>query len=208
MSTSNAPPHVSLQQIPPDLPSCADVCVESDVTTSATDSEDEHTLTAFGDVSLTEEQIICSAPRPLNKLRLKVKRPPFPKKRTSIQEGQFSPKSPAGKFFEALGSSLVSSPLSPSFFIDSLTNSPRSGTRHATQRSAVEPETHSPPLSSPVPREPTFSTSSASSQLYDCQLRQSVIAKTVPSVADVAKPTKVWKKLPSRLPIPKWDVDD
>ncbi|KAG0693942.1 hypothetical protein DFH29DRAFT_1037474 [Suillus ampliporus] len=50
MSESNAPLRVSLQ-FHPGLSSFAGVGVESDATTSATDSEDEHTLAAFGDVS-------------------------------------------------------------------------------------------------------------------------------------------------------------
>ncbi|KAG1726968.1 uncharacterized protein EDB91DRAFT_1165208, partial [Suillus paluster] len=142
--------HVSLYN-PPSL--SADAPAESDATT---DSEDEHTLTAFGDVS--EEQIIRSPHRPLNRLRLKVRRPSFPMKRTSLQEGQFDLKSPAGKFLK--NKLLISSPspLSPSFFVDALKNSLRSGKRRATQRSqldAVEPETGPHVTASTEPRERT-----------------------------------------------------
>ncbi|KAG0700229.1 hypothetical protein DFH29DRAFT_1080811 [Suillus ampliporus] len=193
-SESNAPLRVSLQFYP-GLSSFADVGVESDATTGATDSEDEHTLAAFGDVSLR------SASRLINRLRLNVKRPLFPssKKHTSVQEAQFSPKS------QTSGSSKTSSLLSPSFFIEALKNSLRLGKRRATQRSAVEPETPSPPVASP---ESTSSDSSASYWPYDCDLRQPVIVKAMPSVAEVPQPAKGWKKLPPRLPIPKWDVDD
>ncbi|KAG1726889.1 uncharacterized protein EDB91DRAFT_1254136 [Suillus paluster] len=152
--------------------------------------------------TLTQEKILRSTPSPLNRLRLKVKHLLFLKQRTSIREGQFSPNSPAGKFFDASGSSTASSPLSLSFFVDALKNSLRSGKRKTTQRSTVKPETPSPPFASPGPRDPTFNDSSP----YDCKLRQSVIVKALPSVVEVPEPTKGWRK--PRLPIPKWDIDD
>lgn len=72
--------------LPPGLSSFGDVGVELDTTSScssATDLEEEHTLTVFG-----EEHIHPSETRPLNRLRLKVKRP---KKRVSVHEGSSSP---------------------------------------------------------------------------------------------------------------------
>ncbi|KAG1729470.1 hypothetical protein EDB19DRAFT_120349 [Suillus lakei] len=201
MPKSTVPPHVSLH-LPPDFSSFGDVCAEPDATNSATDSEDEHTLTAFGNVSLTEEQILGSATneiRRLNRLRLKVKRLPFPKKRSSVQ---YSPKSPAKRFFDSSGSSPVPSHLSPSFFIDALKKSLRSGKRRAAQRSqsdAIEEEIRARAADL---RESIPSSSSAS---YDYELGQSVIVKDVPSAAE---PANGWRKLPPRLPIPKWDVDD
>ncbi|KAG1726960.1 uncharacterized protein EDB91DRAFT_1350413 [Suillus paluster] len=189
-------PHVSLHRL---TGLFADVGVESDATTSTTDSEhDGQTFTAFGDVSLTDEYILRPAPRPLNRLRLKVKCPSFPKKRTSLQ-GQPGP--------TLQNDVLVSSPLplSPSFFVNALKNSLRSGKQRAAQRSAVESGIPSLPATPPVLRELTSSSSSPSSQSFDCEPGQSVIVKTVP---EVSEPAKGWRKLPRRLPIPKWDVDD
>ncbi|KAG1816296.1 hypothetical protein DFJ58DRAFT_850463 [Suillus subalutaceus] len=133
MPNSTAPPH-------------------PDATNNTSDSEDEHTLTAFGDVSLTEEQMLDSATneiRCLNRLRLKVKRPPFPKNRSSVQ---YSPK----KFELAAVDSRESIP-------------------------------------------------SGSSVSCNYEPGQSMIVKDVPSVAEAATG---WRKLPPRLPIPKWDADD
>ncbi|KAG2032639.1 hypothetical protein BDR03DRAFT_1015074, partial [Suillus americanus] len=93
--------------------------------------------------SHTEEQILESAPneiRRLNHLRLKVKWPPFPTNRSSVQ---YSPKSPARRFFVSSGSSPASSPLSPSFSINTLKNSLRLDKRSSAQRSqpdAIEVE--------------------------------------------------------------------
>lgn len=188
--------------LPPGLSSFEDVCAESDATNSATDSDEleEHTLTAFGDVSLTEVQMLGSATndiRRMNRLRLKVKRPPFPKdKRTSVQ---YSPKSPGGRLFDS--SSPAPSPLSPSLFFDALRNSLRSGKRRA-QADVVDVETQ---LCTADSRE---STSRSSSDSYDYKPGQSVIVKDVSSVAEVPEPVKGWRKLPPRLPIPKWDVDN
>ncbi|KAG0693417.1 hypothetical protein DFH29DRAFT_964189 [Suillus ampliporus] len=190
MSTSSAPPHVSLH-LPPGLSSFADVCVESDATTSATDSDDEHIPTAFGDLSLTEEQILRSAPRSLNQLRLKVKCPQFPKKRTSIQEGQLSPKSPDGKFFDSLGSSSASSLLSPSYFSDALKTSLRLRKRRPTQHSqpdAIEPDAR------------PHHTSGNPSVSYVREPGRSVIVHVK---TEVHEAVKGWRKLPPRLPIPK-----
>ncbi|KAG1729211.1 uncharacterized protein EDB91DRAFT_1160021, partial [Suillus paluster] len=175
-------PHVSLH-LPPGLSSFSDVCVESDV---ITDSE---------------------APRPLNRLRLNVKCPLFPTKRMRVQEGQSSPKSPAGKSFDASGSSSASSTLSHFFSIDALKNSLRLGKRRATQRSqldGVEPDTRLRAAASPEPRERTPSSLNA---VYDCEPGQSVIIKDIPFVAEVSEPVRGWRKLPPRLPIPKWDID-
>jgi hypothetical protein len=80
--------------LPPGLASFRDACGESDNTTSGsseTDSEEEHTLTAFGDISLPEVQVQCSEIRARNRLCLKVKRPHLPKKRVSLEGGSFSP---------------------------------------------------------------------------------------------------------------------
>ncbi|KAG2339569.1 hypothetical protein BDR05DRAFT_967746 [Suillus weaverae] len=194
MPKSAAPPHVSLH-LPSDFSSFGDVCVESDAT-------DDHTLTAFGDsVSHAEEQILDSAPneiRRLNRLRLKVKRPLFPKNRSNVQ---YSPKSPVGRLFGSSGSSPAPSPLSLSF-IDAPKNSLRSGKRRSAQRSqsdAIEEEIRARGVDS---RESIPSSSSAS---CNYELGQSVIVKDVPSVAEAAAG---WRRLPPRLPIPKWDVDD
>ncbi|KAG1726962.1 uncharacterized protein EDB91DRAFT_1165152 [Suillus paluster] len=169
--------HVSLYHCPGLF---ADAPAESDTTT---DSEDQHTLTAFSDV----------------------RRPSFPMKHTNFKEGEFGLMSPASKFLK--NKPLVSSPshLSPSFFVDALKNSLRSGKQRATQRSqldAVESETGPRATASPGSGERSSSTS------YDCEQGQSVIAKAVPSVADVPEPANGWKKLPPRLPIPNRDVDD
>ncbi|KAG1882384.1 hypothetical protein F4604DRAFT_1743785, partial [Suillus subluteus] len=200
MPNSTAPPHVSLH-LPPDFSSFGDVCVQPDATNNASDLEDDHTLTAFGDVSLTEEQMLDSATneiRCLNRLRLKVKRPPFPKNRSRVQ---YSPKSPARRFFGSSGSSPALSPLSSSFLIDAPKNSLRSDKRRSAQHSqpdTIEVEIRARAADS---RESIPSGSSAS-----CNYKpgQSVIVKDVPSVAEAATG---WRKLPPRLPIPKWDID-
>ena len=54
--------------------------------------------------------------------------------------------------------------------------------------------------------EPTSPPSSSSSD--SCKAGQSVIVKAVPSVAEFPGQPKECRKLPPRLPIPKWDVDD
>ncbi|OAX32473.1 hypothetical protein K503DRAFT_805199 [Rhizopogon vinicolor AM-OR11-026] len=149
------------------------------------ESEEEYTLTGFG-----EEQTQPSEPRPFKRLRLKVKRTPFPTKRIGIQDGSSSPSTPT-------------SPISPSVYIDALNK------RFAAYREQLD-ATESDTLD---PAEPTSSesgeclspTSSTSSGSY--KPGQSVIVKAVPSVAESPEQPKGWKKLPPRLPIPKWDVE-
>jgi hypothetical protein len=188
--------------LPPEFSSFGDVCVELDATNNASDSEDDHTLTTFGDISLPEGQMLDSAPnkiRCLNRLRLKVKRPPFSKNRSSVQ---YSPKSPARRFFGSSESSPAPSPMSPSLLIDAPKNSVQSDKQRAVQRSqsdAIEVEIRARAADS---RESVPSGSSAS---CNYEPGQSVIIKDVPSVAEAATG---WRKLPPRLPIPKWDVDD
>lgn len=200
MPKSIPPPHVSLH-LPPDFSSFGDVCIASDATNNATDPKGDHTLTAFSDVSLTEGQRLGSAAneiRCLNRLRLKVKRPLFPRNRSSVQ---YSPKSPAKRFFGPSGSSPAPSPLSPSF-IDVLKNSLRSGKRRAAQCSqsdTIEVEIQACAADSPE------SIPSSSSASCNYKPGQSVIVKDLPSVAEAATG---WRRLPPRLPIPKWDVDD
>ncbi|KAG2158572.1 uncharacterized protein EDB93DRAFT_1118967, partial [Suillus bovinus] len=157
---SIAPPHVSLH-LPPDFSSFEDVYLESDAANNATDSKDDHTRTALSDVLPPDPA--TDKIRRLNRLRLKVKRPPFAKNRSSVQ---YSPK------------------------------------RRSAQRSqsdVIEVELRARPADS---RESTPSSSSAS---CNYEPGQSVIVKDVPSDAKAATG---WRKLPPRLPIPKWDVDD
>lgn len=109
--------------------------------------------------------------------------------------------SPAKRFFGPSGSSPAPSPLSPSF-IDVLKNSLREGKRRAVQCSQsdiIEVEIRACATDS---GESIPSNSSAS-----CSYKpgQSVIVKDLPSVAEAATG---WRRLPPRLPIPKWDVDD
>jgi hypothetical protein len=78
----------------------------------------------------------------------------------------------------------------------------RSGKRRAAQCSQpdiIEVEIRAYAADS---REPIPSSSSASCSY---RLGQSVIVKDLPSIAEAATG---WRKLPPRLPIPKWDVDD
>ncbi|KAG2064445.1 hypothetical protein BDR04DRAFT_1110074 [Suillus decipiens] len=179
MPKSTAPPHVSLH-LPSDLSSFGDVCVESDATNNAIDSG------------------AADGIHRLNRLRLKVKRLPFPKSRSGVQ---YSPKNPARKFFGSSKSSPASSPLSPSFN-DALKNSMRLGKRCAAQRSQsdaieVEVRAHAADSRAFIP--------GGSSVSRNYKPGQSVIVKDLPSIAEVATG---WRKLPPRLPIPKWDVDD
>jgi hypothetical protein len=44
--------------LPHDLSSLEDIYVESDAAHNTSDSEDNHTLTAFGDASVIEEKIL------------------------------------------------------------------------------------------------------------------------------------------------------
>ncbi|KAG2362427.1 hypothetical protein BDR07DRAFT_1406905 [Suillus spraguei] len=174
-----APPHVSLH-LPSDLSSFGDVCVESDATNNTIDSEAPNQI------------------RRLNRLHLKVKCLPFPKNRSSVQ---YSPKNPARKFFGSSESSAAPSPLSPSF-IDALKNSMRLGKRCADQRSQsdaieVEIRAHAADSQASIP--------SGSSVSRNYKPGQSMIVKDLPSVAEAVTG---WKRLPPRLPIPKWDVDD
>ncbi|KAG1806175.1 uncharacterized protein BJ212DRAFT_1303700 [Suillus subaureus] len=151
---------------------------------------------------LPEKQMLDSAPneiRRLNRLRLKVKCTPFPKNRPSVQ---YSPKSPARRFFGSSGSSPAPSPLSPSFSIDALKNSLRPDKQRSAQHSqpdAIEVEIRVRAADS---RESIASSLSASCSY---EPGQSMIVKDVPAVAEAATG---WQKLPPRLPIPKWDVDD
>ncbi|KAG1898958.1 uncharacterized protein F5891DRAFT_981379 [Suillus fuscotomentosus] len=202
MPKSIAPPHVSLH-LPPDFSSFGNACVESDATNNATDTKGDHTLTTFSDASLAEEQTPGPATNKisrLNRLRLKVKRPSFSKNRSSVQ---YSPKSPAGRIFRSSESSPAPSPSSQSSLIDALKNSLRSDKQRAVQRSQpdaiIEVEIRACAADS---RE---SISSSSGVSCDYKPGQSVIVKDVPSVADAVTG---WRKLPPRLPIPKWDVDD
>ncbi|KAG2098444.1 uncharacterized protein F5147DRAFT_714006 [Suillus discolor] len=201
MPKSIAPPHVSLH-LPPDFSSFGDACVESDATDNATDSKDDHTLATFSDTSLTEDQIPGPATDKisrLNRLRLKVKRPSFSKNRSSVQ---YSPKSPAGRIFLSSESS-PAPPSSSSFLIDTPKNSLRSDKRRAAQRSQsdaiIEVEIRACAADSQE------SIPSSSGVSCDYKPGQSVIVKDVPSVAEAVTG---WRKLPPRLPIPKWDVDD
>jgi hypothetical protein len=92
--------------------------------------------------------------------------------------------------------------MSPSLLIDAPKNSVQSDKQRAVQRSqsdAIEVEIRARAADS---RESVPSGSSAS---CNYEPGQSVIIKDVPSVAEAATG---WRKLPPRLPIPKWDVDD
>ncbi|KAG1882365.1 hypothetical protein F4604DRAFT_1743709 [Suillus subluteus] len=150
------------------------------------------TPTAFSDESLTEEQMLDSAPneiRRLNRLRLRL-------------SFQYSPKSPARRLFGSSGSSPAPSHLSSSFSIDALKNSLRPNKRCSAQRShpdAIKVEIRTRAADS---RESIHSSSSAS---CNYEPGQSMIVKDVPAVAEAATG---WRKLPPRLPIPKWDADD
>jgi hypothetical protein len=51
-----------------------DDCIESDATNSFADPEDEHTLTAFGELSLSQEEVFGFAPNDIrcrDRMRLK-----------------------------------------------------------------------------------------------------------------------------------------
>ncbi|KAG2048659.1 hypothetical protein BDR06DRAFT_755710 [Suillus hirtellus] len=88
-----------------------DDCVESDTTSSATDPEDEHTLTASGDLFLSPKEMLGFVPNDIrrrDRLRLKARR----------ESAQYSPQDPAGKFWDPLTFSLISTPLTPTEYFD------------------------------------------------------------------------------------------
>lgn len=98
--------------------------------------------------------------------------------------------------------------------VDALESSLRSRQKLIAQRSKSNSAESEPtdrlrataePPSSGTTESPSPS-SSASSASY--KPGYSVIIKAVPSVAGFPEQPKVWKRLPPRLPIPKWDVDD
>ncbi|KAG1738232.1 hypothetical protein EDB19DRAFT_1829209 [Suillus lakei] len=161
---------------------------ESDATNSFADPDDEHTLSAFGDVSLSREEMLGFVPnniRHRNRLRLKAKT-----KRKSAQHNP-QPKVLTGSLWDPLTNSPCSSPLSPAEFFNRCRQTVRRAFRRA-QAEAAEAEMRARASDS---RESTSSNSSAS---FD---GQSVIVKDVYEVPELAK-------LPPRAPIPKWDVDD
>ncbi|KAG1770547.1 hypothetical protein EV702DRAFT_1138779, partial [Suillus placidus] len=99
MPKSTTSSHLSLHV---GLSSFEDDYLESGTTISAT--EDEHTLTAFGDLSLSQAEILGFAPNDIrrrNQLRLKERR----------KSAQYNPQIPGGNFWDPLTSSLISTPL-------------------------------------------------------------------------------------------------
>ncbi|KAG1846297.1 hypothetical protein F4604DRAFT_188540 [Suillus subluteus] len=187
MPNSTAPSHMSLH-----FGLFEDDCVESDATNSFADPEDEHTLTAFGELSLSQEEMLGFAPNDIrhrNRLRLKKRR----------KSAQYSPQIPGGKFWDPLTSSLVSTPLTPAEFFNGFRHSVRRAFQ-LTQAEAAEAEARSRAAES---GESTLtSTGSNSSASYDYKPGQSVIVKDMPELV------KEWKKLTQRPAIPKWDADD
>lgn len=184
MPNSTTPSHMSLH-----FGFFEDDCVESDATNSFADPEDEHTLTAFGERSLSQEETLGFAPNDIrrrNRMRLKERR----------KSAQYSPQIPGGKFWDPLTCSLVSTPLTPAQFFNGFRHSVRRAFQ-LTQAEAAEAEARSRAADS---RESTSSNSLSAS--YDYEPGQSAIVKDIPELA------KEWKKLTQRPAIPKWNVDD
>ncbi|KAG1806178.1 uncharacterized protein BJ212DRAFT_1538538 [Suillus subaureus] len=183
MPNSTTPSHTSLH-----FGLFEDDCVESDATNNAADREDEHTLTAFGEVSLGQEEMFEFDPnniRRRNRMRLKERR----------RSAQYSPQIPGRKFWDPLTSSLVSTPLTPAEFFNGFRHSVRRAFQLA-QAEAADAEARS---------RATDSGESASSDLSasdDYKLGQSVIVKDIP------EQVKEKKKLTQRPVIPKWELDD
>lgn len=159
---------------------------DCDATNSAINPEDGYTLTAFGDLSPSPEEMFCFAPddiRRRNRLRLKTRR----------KSAQYSPQIPAGKFWDPWSSSLISTPLTPTDFFN--------GFRHTLRRAyqLVQAET-AEAESSYRAADSGESASITSSDSYEPG--ESVTVKDIPELI------KEWRKLPLRPGIPKWDVDD
>ncbi|KAH7921023.1 hypothetical protein BV22DRAFT_1198513 [Leucogyrophana mollusca] len=215
---------------PPGLPFAhieLDAC--SDSHSSGTDSGDEeHTITAFGDISLTDEYDTptdgyshqVEILRPLHtkpRLRLKVKRPPFPKKRTNIQRtsGDWSPKSPCG-IFDRPWSSPPVSPLSPKADFAAFVETLKSPYRHvgATKPTVPSKQQEDSPYSEDVPPR-NQDLSCATDTPADPSLHKATDAPATEVINGLhpkitatppPKPTeKSFRRLPPRLPIPKWD---
>ncbi|KAG2136858.1 hypothetical protein BD769DRAFT_1438805 [Suillus cothurnatus] len=177
MPNSTTPSHTSLH-----FGVFEDDCVESDATNSFADPEDEHTLTAFGELSLSQEEMLGSAPNDIrrrNRMRLKARR----------RSAQHNPQIPAGKIWDPSTSSLVSTPLTPAEFFNGFRHSARRAVQLA-QAEATEVEAQSRTTDS---GESVFNNPSA---FYDCERGQSVSVKDVPGLA------KEWKKLTQRPEIP------
>ncbi|KAG1866957.1 hypothetical protein C8R48DRAFT_141197 [Suillus tomentosus] len=157
-----------------------------------TDPEDEHTLTAYGDLSLSPEEKLGFPPNELrrrNQLRLKARR----------KSPQYSPPIPDEKFWDPLTFSQISTPLTPAEFFNRFRHSVRRAFQLA-QAEAAEAEARS---CAADPGESTFSDSNAS---YDSEPGQSVTVKDFPSVSETYDLIEEWRKLPLRPGIPKWDI--
>ncbi|KAG2158569.1 uncharacterized protein EDB93DRAFT_553678 [Suillus bovinus] len=167
-----------------------DDCVES----YATKPEVEHTLTAFGELSLSQEEILGFPPsdiRRRNQLRLKARR----------KSAQYSPQIPEEKSWDPLTFSQISTPLTPTEFFNRFRHTVRRAYQRA-QAEGAEAETQSRTADSGK------STPSDSSASHDYQPGQSVIVNDFSSVSEVRELVKEWRKPPLRPGIPKWDVDD
>ncbi|KAH7906632.1 hypothetical protein BJ138DRAFT_1162212 [Hygrophoropsis aurantiaca] len=222
--------------------------------TKNSDLDEEHTLVAFGDISLTDDTEVvekeCNSPteilRPVTsipRLRLKVKRPPMPKKRTSVQRSSpdGSPKSPRGIFdnpwspppatplspktdFAVFMNALMSSPRSPSANTGSTASSPPPQDKQEPQDNRPvqiidPPISHSPsrpplpklkipptPPPKVLPDHPQKRGEAPSSKSLDSPLKEVTNAIPAKVVAPAPpKPEKGFRRLPPRLPIPKWD---
>ncbi|EGO00805.1 hypothetical protein SERLA73DRAFT_178748 [Serpula lacrymans var. lacrymans S7.3] len=152
----------------------------SDTQSSDADSDDEHTLTAFGDISLSESCYISSTP-PIHPssykptLKLRVRRPPMPKKKWSDnysksvydESWSISPPTPSSKGQFSL-------------LLDKLSPSKPSFTEGISNKKFSNPLNRSNGGSKPL--------ESNESQAGDQNIR-----------------SKGMRKLPVRPPIPKWD---
>ncbi|KAG2339617.1 hypothetical protein BDR05DRAFT_1003280 [Suillus weaverae] len=158
---------------------------ESDATISAT--EDEHTLTAFGDLSLSQAEILGFVPNDIrhrNQLRLKERR----------KSAQYNQQIPGGKFWDPLTSSLISTPLKATEFFNRFRHTVRRDFQRA-QAEAAQAEVRS---------HATHSGESSSSNSSDDKPGQStIIVKDVRSVSEAPELVKEWRKLPLRPGIPK-----
>ncbi|KAG1796408.1 uncharacterized protein HD556DRAFT_300387 [Suillus plorans] len=156
-----------------------DDCVESDATNSATDPEDEHTLTTLGEPSLSqEEETLGWVPNDihhLNCLCLKAK----------YRSAQDSPQHSARKFWDPLTCSLGSTSFPPAEYFKRYRLQRAEKFQHA-QAAAAEAETRSRAADSGE------STSNHSIASYDYESEQ--------LVSEAPEPVEEWRPLRPESP--------